>query len=39
MLREFRARFQGEIVQLNNEEMMRKSRGGNVQTHFAGPLL
>ena len=35
----FRARFQAEIVQLNNEEMMRKSRGGNIQTHFAGPLL
>ena len=35
----FRQKFQAEIVALNNEDKMRMSRGGNVQTHYIAPLI
>ena len=35
----FRQKFQAEIVALNNEDKMRMSRGGNVQTHYISHLI
>ncbi len=35
----YRQKFISEIQALNQEEKMRMSRGGNIQTHFQAPLL
>ena len=35
----FRAKFNAEIQALNNEDKMRMSKGGNVQTHYNAPLI
>lgn len=35
----YRAKFQAELRMLNDEEMKRKTLGGNVQVHFIAPLI
>ena len=39
MAQKYAARFASELANLNNEDNMRKYKGGHIQTHFYGPLI
>ena len=39
MAQKYAARFSAEMENLNDEDMMRKYKGGHIQTHFYGPLI
>ena len=39
MAQKYSGRFTAELTNLNDEDNMRKYKGGHIQTHYYGPLI